>query len=254
MGQKTNPRGFRLITTQKPLSQWYHSKKYPALVAEDAQIRISLESKLKTILTLSEIAIVRTSNEGKKENVDILITALFPAAKEMIKKLNGIISKEEVETMTQIDLADLGELFSSEKGKQNALTDLAFLLIKKEVREILRHFKELTEKTYKVKIKFIENQFTDARLIAKYISEQLEKRVPFRRTVKQVTKKVQLAGLNGIKIEISGRLNGADIARSEWKRNGRIPLHNLEAKIDYTHQTAETVYGTIGIKVWLLLS
>ncbi len=254
MGQKTNPKGFRLITTQQPLSQWYNNKKYPILIAEDAKIRFAIESRLKQILTLSEITILRTSDGINKENVEICLTALFPLAKEMAKKLNNIISKEEGETLPSIDLTDLGELFNSEKSKENTLTNLTFLLVKKEIREIIRHFKELTEKTYKIKIKLIENQFTDARLIAKYIAEQLERRVPFRRTVKQVIKKVQLAHLNGIKIEISGRLNGADIARSEWKRSGRIPLHNLDAKIDYTHQTAETVYGTIGIKVWLLLS
>jgi len=88
-------------------------------------------------------------------------------------------------------------------------------------------------------------------LIAKYISDQLEKRTPFRRAVKQSIKKVQRSNMKGIKIQVSGRLNGIDIARSEWKREGRVPLHTLRAKIDYAYERAETIYGVIGIKVWL---
>ena len=79
----------------------------------------------------------------------------------------------------------------------------------------------------------------------------MEKRTPFRRAVKQTIKKVQLTNLKGVKVEVSGRLNGIDIARSEWKRDGKIPLHTLKAQIDYTHQMAYTIYGVIGIKVWL---
>ena len=69
--------------------------------------------------------------------------------------------------------------------------------------------------------------------------------------MKQTIKKVQRTTMKGIKVQVSGRLNGAEIARSEWKRDGRVPLHTLRAKIDYTHQRADTIYGVIGIKVWL---
>jgi small subunit ribosomal protein S3 len=106
-------------------------------------------------------------------------------------------------------------------------------------------------KNYSISINFIKNPFEDASLIGKYIGEQLEKRVPFRRAVKQAIKKVQLTDLKGIKIQVSGRLNGIEMARSEWKRDGSVPLHTLRAKIDYSSQRAETIYGTIGIKVWL---
>ena len=92
-----------------------------------------------------------------------------------------------------------------------------------------------------------------ATLIAKFIADQLEKRTPFRRAVKQTIKKVQLTDIKGIKVEVSGRLNGNEIARSEWKREGKVPLHTLNAKIDYTHYEAQTIYGVIGIKVWLFL-
>ena len=108
-----------------------------------------------------------------------------------------------------------------------------------------------TKKEYFITLKFIKNRFEDSILIAKYIAEQLEKRTPFRRAIKQTIKKVEKSEIKGIKIQLSGRLNGVEIARSEWKREGKVPLHTLRAKIDYTHQFAETIYGLIGIKVWL---
>ena len=107
------------------------------------------------------------------------------------------------------------------------------------------------KKNHHINIKFIKNPFEDATLIAKFIAEQLEKRTPFRRAMKQTIKKVQRTEMEGIKVQVSGRLNGIEIARSEWKRDGRVPLHTLRAKIDYSYHRAETIYGTIGIKVWL---
>jgi small subunit ribosomal protein S3 len=91
----------------------------------------------------------------------------------------------------------------------------------------------------------------DSALIGEYIAEQLERRVSFRRVVRQVIQRAQRAGVEGIKIQVGGRLNGAEIARSEWTREGRVPLHTLRADIDYNYCTAQTVYGTLGIKVWV---
>lgn len=91
----------------------------------------------------------------------------------------------------------------------------------------------------------------DAALIGEYIAQQLERRVSFRRVVRQAIQRAQKAGIEGIKIQVSGRLNGAEIARPEWTREGRVPLHTLRADIDYAYCTASTVYGTLGIKVWV---
>jgi small subunit ribosomal protein S3 len=91
----------------------------------------------------------------------------------------------------------------------------------------------------------------DARLIAEYIAQQLEKRVSFRRVVRQAITRAQKAGIEGIKVQVSGRLNGAEIARTEWTREGRVPLHTLRADIDYAYCTALTIYGILGIKVWV---
>lgn len=91
----------------------------------------------------------------------------------------------------------------------------------------------------------------DAALIGEYIAEQLERRVSFRRVVRQAIQRAQRAGVQGIKIQVSGRLNGAEIARPEWTREGRVPLHTLRADIDYCYCTAQTIYGTLGLKIWV---
>lgn len=91
----------------------------------------------------------------------------------------------------------------------------------------------------------------DAALIAEYIAQQLERRVSFRRVVRQAIQRAQRAEVKGIKVQISGRLNGAEIARTEWIREGRVPLHTLRADIDYAYRTAKTIYGILGVKVWV---
>ncbi len=91
----------------------------------------------------------------------------------------------------------------------------------------------------------------DAVLIGEYIAQQLERRVSFRRVVRQAIQRAQRAEVQGIKIQVSGRLNGAEIARTEWTREGRVPLHTLRADIDYAYCTARTIYGILGIKVWV---
>ena len=247
MGQKTNPKGFRLITTQKHLSDWYSNKlSYPSLIEEDFLIRSKVEVMFKEFLSISKIEINRVNQDlDQKEYVNITIHALFPRAKEMYKK----VSKYFVTSNDSNSQKNLS-IINNSKGNLKRFTSL---LLKRNIRNLIRYFQIKTKKNFFVGIKFIKNPFEDATLIAKYIADQLEKRIPFRRAVKQTIKKVQLTSMKGLKVEVSGRLNGIDIARSEWKREGKIPLHTLKAQIDYTHQRADTVYGVIGIKVWLFI-
>jgi small subunit ribosomal protein S3 len=113
--------------------------------------------------------------------------------------------------------------------------------------------KELGASDRQIRINVVEvaRVDADAALIAEYIAQQLERRVSFRRVVRQAIQRAQRAGIEGIKIQVSGRLNGAEIARPEWTREGRVPLHTLRADIDYSYKTASTIYGTLGIKVWV---
>ena len=102
-----------------------------------------------------------------------------------------------------------------------------------------------------VNIEEIRKPEIDAQLIADSITQQLEKRIMFRRAMKRAVQNTMRAGAKGIKVEVSGRLGGAEIARTEWYREGRVPLHTLRADIDYATMRAETTYGTIGVKVWI---
>ena len=102
-----------------------------------------------------------------------------------------------------------------------------------------------------VSIEEIRKPETDAQLIADSIAQQLEKRIMFRRAMKRAMQNAMRLGAQGIKIMSSGRLNGAEIARTEWYREGRVPLHTLRADIDYGLATAKTTYGTCGVKVWI---
>ena len=241
MGQKTHPKGFRLVTTQKHLSEWYSDKaSYPSLIEEDYFIRTKINELFSTSLSISHVEInriIKTSQQD--EYVQIVLHSLFPRAKEVSRKVSNYFTESENKGLSSVVIS-----------KKN-LKGFTALLLKQTIRQFTRLLEKKTKKTYNITLKFIENPFEDATLIAKYISEQLEKRTPFRRAVKQTIKKVKRTEMKGVKVQVSGRLNGAEIARTEWKRDGQVPLHTLKAKIDYTHQEALTVYGIIGIKVWL---
>lgn len=247
MGQKTHPKGFRLVTTQEHLSKWYSDKlSYPALMEEDYFIRTKVDAYFQEFLSISKVEINRiTQNENAQEYVNITIHALFPRAKDMSRK----VAKYFMET-TENTNPKTNAILNNSKGNLKRFTTL---LLKRNIRNLIRFLQIKNNKNYYIGIKFIKNPFEDATLIAKFIGDQLEKRTPFRRAVKQTIKKVQRTTMKGVKVQVSGRLNGAEIARSEWKRDGRVPLHTLKAKIDYTHQRADTIYGVIGIKVWLFI-
>lgn len=128
------------------------------------------------------------------------------------------------------------------------------VIIGKQGADIEALQKELTKimgVPAQVNIKEITQPDLDARLVAVGIANQLERRVMFRRAMKRAVQNSMRSGAQGIKVELSGRLGGAEIARTEWYREGRVPLHTLRADIDYAEVRAETTYGTIGVKVWI---
>lgn len=118
--------------------------------------------------------------------------------------------------------------------------------------EILKkELEALTGKSVFLNIQEIKSPDVEAKLIAESIALQLERRVSHRRAIKQTIGRAMRAGAEGIKITCSGRLNGAEIARCEWVREGRVPLHTLRADIDYATDTAITTFGCVGVKVWI---
>ncbi|HKP96102.1 MAG TPA: 30S ribosomal protein S3 [Fibrobacteria bacterium] len=120
-----------------------------------------------------------------------------------------------------------------------------------EVERIKGELQHLTGKEIYINIREIKRPEVDAKLVADNIARQLEKRVAFRRAMKKAVSSAMRLGALGIKIQCGGRLGGAEIARVEKTRDGRIPLQTLRADIDYAQARAETTYGTIGVKVWI---
>ena len=102
-----------------------------------------------------------------------------------------------------------------------------------------------------INIEEIRKPDVDARLVAQNVAQQLERRVMFRRAMKRVVQNAMRQGAEGIKVQVGGRLGGAEIARTEWYREGRVPLHTLRADIDYATYEAHTTYGVNGVKVWI---
>ena len=125
-------------------------------------------------------------------------------------------------------------------GLQKLLTD---------IKKLLPSNRQVTIKVFEIK-----NVDLDAKLLGELIAEQLEKRVAFKRAMRDALQRAQKQHVNGIKIQVSGRLNGAEMARSEWIREGRVPLQTLRADIDYATTEANTIYGVLGIKIWLFKS
>ena len=125
-------------------------------------------------------------------------------------------------------------------GKKGAEIDI----LKSELRK-------LTGKEVWIEVEEIKRPDLDAKLVAEGIAKQLSRRIPFRRILKKAMQTSMDAGAAGIKVQVSGRIGGAEIARVEWYKEGRIPLHTLRADIDYAQGRAETTYGSIGVKVWI---
>jgi small subunit ribosomal protein S3 len=120
-----------------------------------------------------------------------------------------------------------------------------------EIDVLKQELKGLTGKEIWIEVEEVKRPDIDAKLVADGIAKQLERRVPFRRIMKKAMQSALDAGAAGIKVQISGRIGGAEIARTEWYKEGKVPLHTLRAEIDYATGRAETTYGSIGVKVWI---
>jgi small subunit ribosomal protein S3 len=206
MGQKVNPKSFRIGTTTTWNSKWFAGKKdYADLLKEDVQIRKFLEKELR-LAAVDSIIIERTA-----KNLSINIASAKP----------GVII-----------------------GRAGAGAEE----LKKKIK-----FKFFGSKkvTINLNIKEVDKPSLSARIVMLDIITDLEKRVAFRRAVKAAIGRVERAGAKGVKVIVAGRLNGAEIARQESFSSGSLPLHTLRADINYSRGAARTIYGAIGVKVWI---
>lgn len=176
--------------------------------------------------------------------------------------------EEDDKIRTYIDTISKANYISNVKISRNGLKDQIQVNIEtgkpgilvgdlgSGLKDLLKNLKKLLPDNRQLTIKVfeVEKVDLDAQLLANSVADQLEKRVAFRRSIRTALQRAQRANVNGIKIQVSGRLNGAEIARSEWIREGRVPLQTLRADIDYATTEANTIYGVLGIKVWLFKS
>ena len=165
------------------------------------------------------------------------------AVREFLKKEldNSFVSKIEIERPSQ-------------SGKVTIHTSRPGMIIGKKGEDIDRLRDELTklmEVPVSLNIQEIRKPDLDAQLVAANIAVQLERRAMFRRVIKRAAQNTMRQGAQGVKVRVAGRLGGAEIARAEWHKEGRVPLHTLRADIDYGLAEAKTTYGIIGVKVWI---
>ncbi|MBI4128521.1 MAG: 30S ribosomal protein S3 [Parcubacteria group bacterium] len=219
MGQKTNPTIFRIPYGETWRAHWFHSRHYRRFLREDIAVRRFLEQRL------AKAAVERIEMERSPGIYRISIHTARPGM--IIGRGGGGIEQLKIEIDQVL-----------RKARIKLPWD--------------RAAEELRPQEVKLQIEEVRKPETRAVLVAKNIVEDLERRLPFRRILRQYIEKVmQSGGVEGVKIMVAGRLDGNEIARTEWLHRGKIPLQTLRAHIDFARSTAHTAYGTIGVKVWI---
>jgi small subunit ribosomal protein S3 len=202
VGQKVNPKGFRIGVYRDWDARWFARGSYGKQALED----IKLRNYLKTTLGSADLARIEIERAG--DDVRIILHSSYP-----------------------------GKLI----GKQG-----------QEIEKLRKQAAQVSgRKNVEISVQEVKTPELDATLVAKNIAAQLEKRVSFKQALKKAATSIMRAGAQGVKIACSGRLAGAEIARTEGIRYGRLPLHTLRSDIDYGFAEAKTTYGIIGVKVWI---
>ena len=175
---------------------------------------------------------------------DYKIRKLFDKKFELIYSKAGIAKLEIQRKINQLELV----IHAARPKAIAAETDQTNLIV-----ELKNNLKTLVNDSKQIRIKVLQvaRSENESSLVARSIADQLEKRVAFRKAIRQTTQTLQKSGVKGFKIQVAGRLNGAEIARAEWAREGRVPLQTLRADISYATHRANTIYGVLGIKVWI---
>nr|URQ21279.1 ribosomal protein S3 [Heptacodium miconioides] len=215
MGQKINPLGFRLGTTQSHYSLWFaQPKNYSEGLQEDQKIRNYIKNYVQ-----------------KNTKIDC-----------------GIEGIARIEIQKEIDLIRVIIYMGFPKllieNRPRAVEELQMNL-QKELNCVNRKLN--------IAITEIEKPYGNPNILAEFIADQLKNRVSFRKAMKKVIELTEKADTKGIQVQIAGRINGREIARVEWIREGRVPLQTIRAKIDYCSYTVRTIHGVLGIKIWIFI-
>ena len=216
MSHKVSPKIIRIKKTEDWLSRGFYNKKYPVYLKEDFLIRDYLKKKL------SQALVEAIEIDREATNLKVTIKTAKPA-------------------------------FVIGRGGKGVET------LREEIKKILEKIKEgknedksVQKRNIKIEIIEVRNPWSSATLISQWVAGQLEKMVPYRRVLKMgIRKAIDQKDVQGVKIQISGRLNGVEIARTEWLKEGKLPRQKFRALIDYGFSEAHCTYGVIGVKVWV---
>lgn len=215
MGQKINPLGFRLGTTQSHYSLWFSQpKNYSEGLQEDQKIRDCIKNYVQ----------------------------------KNTKTSSGVEGIAHIEIQKRIDLIQVRIHMGFPKllieNRPQGVEDL-----KRNVQKELN----CANRKLNIAITRIEKPYGHPNILAEFIAGQLKSRVSFRKAMKKAIELTEQADTKGIQIQIAGRIDGKEIARIEWIREGRVPLQTIRAKIDYCAYTVRTIYGVLGIKIWIFI-
>nr|YP_010608319.1 ribosomal protein S3 [Sabia fasciculata]YP_010608489.1 ribosomal protein S3 [Sabia limoniacea]YP_010608659.1 ribosomal protein S3 [Sabia swinhoei]WAN89739.1 ribosomal protein S3 [Sabia sp. 2 QC-2022]WAN89059.1 ribosomal protein S3 [Sabia fasciculata]WAN89229.1 ribosomal protein S3 [Sabia limoniacea]WAN89484.1 ribosomal protein S3 [Sabia swinhoei]WAN89569.1 ribosomal protein S3 [Sabia swinhoei] len=215
MGQKINPLGFRLGTTQGHHSLWFaQPKSYSEDLQEDKKIRDCIKNYVQKNMRISSgvEGIARIEIQKRVDLIQVIIHMGFP--KLLIE------------------------------GRPQGVDELQ-INVQKRLNSVNRKFN--------IAITRIAKPYGQPNILAEFIAGQLKNRVSFRKAMKKAIELTEQADTKGIQVQIAGRIDGKEIARVEWIREGRVPLQTIRAKIDYCSYTVGTIYGVLGIKIWIFV-
>nr|YP_009992736.1 ribosomal protein S3 [Chamaenerion angustifolium]YP_010281142.1 ribosomal protein S3 [Chamaenerion angustifolium subsp. circumvagum]YP_010281735.1 ribosomal protein S3 [Chamaenerion angustifolium subsp. angustifolium]QNO33554.1 ribosomal protein S3 [Chamaenerion angustifolium]UKH50437.1 ribosomal protein S3 [Chamaenerion angustifolium subsp. circumvagum]UKH51030.1 ribosomal protein S3 [Chamaenerion angustifolium subsp. angustifolium] len=213
MGQKINPLGFRLGTTQSHHSIWFaQPKDYSDGLQEDQKIRECIKNYIQKNMKISSgvEGIARIEIQKRIDLIQVKIYMGFPK----------LLLEDRTQRIEELQM-----------------------IVQKELNSVNRKLN--------ITITKITNPYGDPNILAEFIAGQLKNRVSFRKAIQKAIELSEQADTKGIQIQIAGRLNGKEMARVLWIREGRVPLQTIRAKIDYCPYTVRTIHGVLGIKIWI---
>nr|YP_009367995.1 ribosomal protein S3 [Melastoma candidum]YP_009655079.1 ribosomal protein S3 [Melastoma dodecandrum]YP_010692787.1 ribosomal protein S3 [Melastoma dodecandrum]YP_010834716.1 ribosomal protein S3 [Melastoma malabathricum]YP_010834801.1 ribosomal protein S3 [Melastoma penicillatum]YP_010834886.1 ribosomal protein S3 [Melastoma sanguineum]WFQ82261.1 ribosomal protein S3 [Melastoma malabathricum subsp. normale]ARM18855.1 ribosomal protein S3 [Melastoma candidum]QCL12461.1 ribosomal protein S len=215
MGQKINPLGFRLGTTQSHHSVWFaHSKNYSLGLQEDQKLRHYIQYYIQKNLRIS-YGVEGIARIEIRKRIDLIQVIIYMGFPKLLLD-GGTRRVEELQKNIQKELNCLNQKLN-------------------------------------ITVTRIPSPYGQPNILGEFIAGQLKNRVSFRKAMKKAIELTQQAETKGIQVQIAGRLDGKEIARVEWIREGRVPLQTIQAKIDYCFYTVRTIYGVLGIKIWIFV-
>nr|YP_009450094.1 ribosomal protein S3 [Burmannia championii]YP_009450111.1 ribosomal protein S3 [Burmannia championii]ANK36291.1 ribosomal protein S3 [Burmannia championii]ANK36308.1 ribosomal protein S3 [Burmannia championii] len=215
MGQKINPLGFRLGTTQTHHSFWFaQSKKFSVCLQEDEKIRNCIKNNIQKNRRISS-GLGGIARIAIQKRIDLIQVIIYIGSPNLLIE-----------------------------GRTRGIEELK-INVQKELNSLNRRLNIIITR--------LKNPYRQPNILAEYIALQLKNRVSFRKATKKAIELTKQTDTKGIQIQIAGRIDGKEIARVEWIREGRVPLQTICAKIDYCSYTIRTIYGVLGIKIWIFI-